>query len=185
MVETFAIFGEAACRRYEDTGKLPTEYWLKRNDGQVRYFIFNTKGEYDAFVRGMNNTIGCQNAQVVQGKFIKTPQCKHCDHWQSFFSDKEGKVFCPDCGRMLFEESPKSMIEFDSTQYPIRTVFMSEMNRNITLGTTALNNLLLVDGNYISEEARQVDEQIFAYLSDEEMRFPDEDLIIFINDNIL
>ena len=168
MVETFAIFGEAACRRYEDTGKLPTEYWLKRNDGQVRYFIFNTKGEYDAFVRGMNNTIGCQNAQVVQGKFIKTPQCKHCDHWQSFFSDKEGKVFCP-----------------DSTQYPIRTVFMSEMNRNITLGTTALNNLLLVDGNYISEEARQVDEQIFAYLSNEEMRFPDEDLIIFINDNIL
>lgn len=62
---------------------------------------------------------------------------------------------------------------------------MSEMNRNITLGTTALNNLLLVDGNYISEEARQVDEQIFAYLSNEEMRFPDEDLIIFINDNIL
>lgn len=185
MVETFAIFGEAACRRYEDTGKIPTSYWLGKNDGQVERLFFNTKAEYDAFVQGMNYTIGCQNAQVAQTKFIQTPQCKHCDDWRTFFSDKESKVFCPDCGRMLFEESPRSTIEYNGAKYPIRTIFMSESNGNITLSTTSLNEVLLVNDDYVSEEARQVDEQIFAFLDDIEMRLPEEDLIVFINKNIL
>lgn len=33
-----------------------------------------------------------------------TSECKHCEEWRGYFSDRETNVYCPDCGKLIIKK---------------------------------------------------------------------------------
>jgi uncharacterized protein (DUF1499 family) len=78
-----------------------------------------------------------------------------------------------------------STIDFAERQFEVREIFLPQFG-NILLSTSSLNEILMnKNGGYVSEEAKRVDEQIFYYIDDSEMKLEDEKLIHLVSKQIL
>lgn len=76
-------------------------------------------------------------------------------------------------------------IRFAKEDFEIREINLPELG-NVLISTDNLNELLLNEsGGYISEEAQQVDEQIFYFVNKTEIKFTDEKLIHLISKQVL
>lgn len=60
-------------------------------------------------------------------------------------------------------------MEFQKTLYPVKTVFIKGYGERLIAGES-LEGALLKDGQYVSSEARLVDEEIFFYVPDKFLR---------------
>lgn len=65
------------------------------------------------------------------------------------------------------------MIKFQNTNYKTREIKLREFG-NVLISTNSLSAKLLDEKcSYVSEEAIRVDEQIFFFVEDDEIEFPD------------
>ncbi|WP_026711719.1 hypothetical protein [Flavobacterium filum] len=68
-------------------------------------------------------------------------------------------------------------IEFQNNQYKVREIELPELG-NVLISTITLNQLLLnEDGSYVSEEAISVDESIYFFVDEYEIKLSDDELI--------
>lgn len=74
-------------------------------------------------------------------------------------------------------------IEFNGKSYPAREVCLED--NDYTISVSSLNEALLDgNGNYVSENAKNIDEDIFYYLEDSDIEKPDEEIIKILEDNL-
>lgn len=71
-------------------------------------------------------------------------------------------------------------IEFNGKEYPIRRVYIKTFGRVRTVAGESLNELLMNDGRYVSEEAERVDLQICQFVEDKYLSCGDEQLAAYI-----
>jgi len=68
-------------------------------------------------------------------------------------------------------------IEFQNKDFKVRKIELPEFG-NVLISTNSLNELLLNDdGNYTSDEAEAVDEEIFYFVEDNEIEHSEKELI--------
>jgi hypothetical protein len=71
-------------------------------------------------------------------------------------------------------------INFGNKEFLVREIELSEIE-TVLISTNSLNELLINEnGSYFSDEAISIDENIFYYVNDNEIRFSDEELINLI-----
>lgn len=75
------------------------------------------------------------------------------------------------------------MIRIFGREYPVKTLETPGL-AGLSISTEELNDALMLNGNYASEEARLIDEQIFYYVPQEVFAKTDEEIIVFIKRNI-
>ncbi|MBD1435173.1 hypothetical protein H8B06_20305 [Sphingobacterium sp. DN00404] len=76
-------------------------------------------------------------------------------------------------------------LKFDQTTYLIRTITIPVFGE-VDVASDLLNTKLLDEnGEYISEEAGLIDEQIFFYVDDAVLHNPDEYLIEYLEEEVL
>lgn len=185
-IKATIIFGETACRHYDESGEASSKKWIKKNDGVVDTIEFKTKAEYDAYSKGLADHDGWNDARILTPTYTKTPDCKFCEQWRSYFSDKDGPLYCPGCGKMILDAVPSVFIEFNGQTYPSRFItFPDDSIGYVQIATEALNDLLMKDGSYVSTEAERVDNGIFCYVPNNHIRMPEEELIVFIQEKKL
>lgn len=66
MIKITMIFGEDAVRKYDESKKLPSEKWLMDNGGVVDEKEFRTEEEYNAYVKGLNDSDGWTDYQIIR-----------------------------------------------------------------------------------------------------------------------
>ena len=72
-------------------------------------------------------------------------------------------------------------IEFEKRKYTIREVEIPGVGERI-IASTELNNILISeDGEYKSDEARYIDEQIYFFLEPDKLNFSDTALSLYVN----
>lgn len=103
-IEVTAILGTAS-GRFQDTGKVPSGRWISKHGGEVHKKYFNSEGELNAYREGLSDMCGYEDWTVIPQIIAQTerPDCSFCEHWRSFFSDKEKSVYCPDCGKKIMD----------------------------------------------------------------------------------
>ena len=75
-------------------------------------------------------------------------------------------------------------IEFQNKEFKIREVYLHEFG-NVIVSTISLNRQLLNKvGNYVSDEARFVDEQLFFFVEESEIDLPEYKLIDIITEQV-
>ncbi|OAQ39875.1 hypothetical protein A5893_09920 [Pedobacter psychrophilus] len=68
-------------------------------------------------------------------------------------------------------------IEFHNKEYLIREIELPKIG-NVLISTVELNDLLMNDkGGYVSDEAISVDEKIYYFVQENEIKLSDDDLI--------
>jgi hypothetical protein len=68
-------------------------------------------------------------------------------------------------------------IEFQNREYLLREVELPEIG-NVLISTVELNDLLMnKNGGYVSDEAISVDERIYYFVEENEIKLSDDDLI--------
>lgn len=68
-------------------------------------------------------------------------------------------------------------IEFQNREYLLREVELPEIG-NVLISTLELNDLLMnKNGGYVSDEAISVDERIYYFVEENEIKLSDDDLI--------
>ena len=100
MITATVIFGEDAVERYQETGKVPSTRWLNEHGGIVDKVQFETKAEYQAYARALNEVDGWYSSDITSAQGTQD-DCPHCKEWRSFFSDKDTPTYCPDCGQRI------------------------------------------------------------------------------------
>lgn len=75
------------------------------------------------------------------------------------------------------------MIRIFGREYPVKTLETPGF-AGLSISTEELNDTLMLNGNFVSEEARLIDEQIFYYVPQEVFAKTDEEIIVFIKRNI-
>lgn len=100
MIKATVIFGEDAVRRYEDTGKLPSAKWLNNYGGLVDEIKFNTKTEFNAYSKALEDADGWNYSTILPPEEIQE-DCPHCKEWRTFFSGNKSTTYCPDCGQKI------------------------------------------------------------------------------------
>lgn len=181
MIKTTIIFGSQAVNEYEETGIIPAGNNI---DGYVNKIEFRTPAEMIAYFKGLNDADGWEKVMSLDSVFIQTPDCGQCNHWRGFFSDKEGNVYCPDCGKLLNEPLYET-VELNGQEFNIRVLNIKGPFNGKTISTENLNDMLLdEEGGYISEDARQLDEMIFFYVPACKITLPDDELAGYINQNM-
>lgn len=73
---------------------------------------------------------------------------------------------------------------FASTEFNIRGLNLPEFGK-VLISTTTLNDALLKEGTYVSEEAIKIDEKIFYFVEPEEINLSDKELKSIISQQIL
>lgn len=103
MIKTTIIFGKFAVREYFENNKVPSQEWLKDDDGEVDEREFKTLEEYNAYSQGLSDANGWEDTALIGPEFIeeKETDCKYCQEWRGHFSDRESDVYCPDCGKLI------------------------------------------------------------------------------------
>jgi len=71
------------------------------------------------------------------------------------------------------------IIGFQNREFKVREISLPEFG-DVLISTNSLNELLLKDGSYVSDEAIRIDEQIFYFVDENEIAFSDEELISLI-----
>lgn len=64
MISVDIIMGPAV-REYRNTGKIPSDDWLKKNGGAVNQKWFETEKEYEAYESGLNDASGYEDAMTL------------------------------------------------------------------------------------------------------------------------
>lgn len=105
MIKALVIFGKEAVRRYDETGRVPSKKWLKDKGCAVDTKEFKTKAEYDAYSQGLNDADGWEETLAFPSAGTQE-DCQGCNVWRSYFSDRQTKIFCPDCGKLILPDSP-------------------------------------------------------------------------------
>lgn len=76
-------------------------------------------------------------------------------------------------------------IIFNDKVFPFRNVFLDNIDLMITVSTIDLNALLFNNkGEYISENARYIDEQIYFFVDKEQLALPEDQLVQYLKKNI-
>ncbi len=76
-------------------------------------------------------------------------------------------------------------VKFKDVEYIIREIELPELGI-VLVSTNDLNNALMDNGcDYISEEAKNIDEEIFYFVEKNEILLKDEELINIISREIL
>lgn len=76
------------------------------------------------------------------------------------------------------------IISFQNKEFEIREIELNEIG-NVWISTNSLNEMLLNEnGSYISDEAISVDENIFYFVDEIEMKLSDRELINLITKEI-
>jgi hypothetical protein len=181
MIKSTVIFGSGAVNEYEETGNIPVKNDI---DGYADTVRFRTRAEMDAYLKGLNDADGWGKVMALDPVYTRTPDCKLCNHWRSFFCDRESDVYCPDCGKLL-DEPLYETVELNGREFNIRVPDVKGCLNGKTISTENLNDILLDgDGNYISEEARRLDEMIFFYVPADKITLPDSQLAGYIKQNM-
>lgn len=189
-IESKVIFGTEAVNHYEETGKVPSVKWLKQHGGVVTKQKFNSKAEYDAYIQGIADGEDWNAREIVRPTITETPDCSNCQNWRSYFSGKDSKTYCPNCGKQIISltEGNHQTIEFNKKQYPVRTINLPGHYLDGSLvGTETLNIQLMNNdrSNYVSKEAEQIDNTIIFYVKDEILgNYSDEELAFYIDENM-
>jgi len=87
MIRATIIFGFGAVNGYDETGIIPEGGDL---DGYIDIVEFRTEAEMMAYCKGLCDADGWEKIMVLNPVFTQTQDCEHCNHWRSFFSDKDG-----------------------------------------------------------------------------------------------
>lgn len=75
---------------------------------------------------------------------------------------------------------------FANREYPCRSLFFVPENTTRTISAESLSNAILRNGSeYVSKEARFIDEEIFFFVPDEYISCGEKFLCDFISENIL
>ena len=182
MIRATIIFGSGAVNKYDETDIIPSK---KDIDGYADIAEFRTEAEMKAYIKGIADANGWQDVMFLPPVYSRTPECPHCNRWCSFFSDKEGDVYCPDCGRLL-HEPPFDVVTLNGHEFNTRTLnIKGELNGSI-ISTENLNNMLLDgQGNYISEAAGQIGETIRFYVPVKVIRGSDSQIAEYITQNMI
>jgi len=72
-------------------------------------------------------------------------------------------------------------IEFENRKYRIRQIEINEVDNRIIASTSLNKKLVSIDGNYKSDEARYIDEQIYFFVDPEILKLNDLTLIKYVN----
>lgn len=76
------------------------------------------------------------------------------------------------------------IIRFEGKAYPVRDVYINGFGMRLVAGES-LEAALIKDGEYISGEARCIDEQIFFYVKDAAiMHYTDNQIAVFIRKEV-
>ena len=76
------------------------------------------------------------------------------------------------------------IIEFKNKEFKVREIDLPEFG-NVLISTNSLNELLFnEEGSYISDEAVEVDEQIFYFVEENEIELPEEELVTLIIEQV-
>lgn len=69
-------------------------------------------------------------------------------------------------------------------EFKVREIDLPEFG-NVLISTNSLNELLFnEEGSYISDEAVEVDEQIFYFVEENEIELPEEELVTLIIEQV-
>ncbi len=66
-------------------------------------------------------------------------------------------------------------IEFQNREFKVREISLPEFG-DVLISTDSLNQLLLKDGSYVSDEAIKIDEQIFYFVNENEIELSEKRL---------
>lgn len=181
MIKSTIIFGSGAVNEYNETGIIPTTNDI---NGCTDTVEFRTQAEMDAYYKGLNDADGWEQVMPLDPVFTQTPDCDQCEHWRGFFSDKEGCVYCPNCGKLL-DEPLYETVELDGHEFNIRVLNVEGDLYGRIISTENLNERLFDEQeNYISEDARQLDEMIFFYVPVDKIVLPEEQLAEYVIKNL-
>ena len=76
-------------------------------------------------------------------------------------------------------------IRFQNKEYKTRKIELPELG-SVLISTTSLNDALMNSGSeYISEEAKKIDEEIYFFVEENEIELSDEKLIILLTLEVL
>jgi len=68
------------------------------------------------------------------------------------------------------------MIQFQNKEFPTRVLNLPEFGE-VLISTTSLNDLLLRDDDYTSDEASAIDEEIFYFVEEEQIKLSYDNII--------
>jgi hypothetical protein len=181
MIRATIIFGTSAVNDYDKTGIIPEDEDI---DGCIDIVEFRTEAEMKAYCKGLCDADDWEKVMALNPVFTQTPDCEHCNHWRSFFSDKEGNVYCPDCGKLL--NGPDfEVVTLNGHEFNTRVLSIDGEPDECKISTENLNDMLLDDeGDYVSEEARLIDETIKFYVPVEVIKASDTQIAEYINQNM-
>lgn len=75
-------------------------------------------------------------------------------------------------------------IQFQNKEFRVREIEFPEIG-SVLISTKSLNELIMNEnGGYVSDEAILIDESIFYFVEEEEMKFTNKELIKLIISNI-
>lgn len=143
MIKALVILGKEAVGRYDQTGKVPTKQWLSQNGGVVDTKEFKTRAEYNAYSEGLNDADGWERTLIFP-PIGEQPDCPYCQQWRSFFCDKEGEVYCPDCSKQLKQqpEITYGTVTFQNRIYPTRTINIPGYMDDAVISVEELNEFI-------------------------------------------
>lgn len=76
-------------------------------------------------------------------------------------------------------------IIYNNKAFPFRNIFLEELDSIVTISTSELNSILINDkGEYNSESAKFIDEQIYFFVDKEQMDLPEEQFVILLKKTI-
>lgn len=84
---------------------------------------------------------------------------------------------------ILFNNKNNNYICFKNKKFNIRKINYKGYG-DIILGPEKLYNLLIINNDYISEEARKIDDTILFYLPDNIIDLPEENIINYLDNNL-
>ena len=69
-------------------------------------------------------------------------------------------------------------IEFQGVKYPARTIMLvqGEQETDYLVSSLELQKAMIMDGNYISQEAMQIDDRIAFFVSDDDLKMGESEL---------
>ena len=82
---------------------------------------------------------------------------------------------------MGYRNDLKLKLKFQNIEYKLREIELPELG-NVFVSTTSLNNALMIDGSdYVTDEAKDIDEGIYYFVEENEIELNETDLVKLIS----
>lgn len=91
---------------------------------------------------------------------VKLEDCDRCSFWRSYFSDREEITYCPDCGKIIIEDSKTRDIEAKLQMY--KKIFQEKTEEYRKSLQDLLNAELDVEFNRLLERSKHENCYIMA-----------------------